>query len=270
MGEYFMDRGRDVLLVIDDLTKHAALYRQVSLLLRRPPGREAFPGDVFYIHSRLLERAAHLAPELGGGSLTALPIVETQAGNISAYIPTNIISITDGQLFLDSQLFYQDQKPSVEVGKSVSRVGGATQAPALKAVARTLKLEYAQFLELEVFTRFGAMIDERSRRSIERGKRIRAVLSQPQLAPLSLGEQVATLVALASGVLERLPLERVDAFRAALPGWLARRSPQVASLTDSSAPLDDSARAQLEASLTELADTLAEPAQARGGAKAED
>jgi len=269
MGEYFMDRGRDVLLVIDDLTKHAALYRQVSLLLRRPPGREAFPGDVFYIHSRLLERAAHLSPELGGGSLTALPIVETQAGNISAYIPTNIISITDGQIFLDSHLFHQDQKPAVEVGKSVSRVGGATQAPVLKAVARTLKLDYAQFLELEVFTRFGAMVDERSRKTIERGKRIRAVLSQPQFAPLSLGEQVATLVALASGGLDRLRLDRLDTFRAALSSWLAQRCPEVASLTDTSSPLDDRVHGELEASLGELVDTLAEsggrPAAAAGG-----
>ncbi len=169
MAEYFMARGRDVLLVIDDLTKHAAAYRQVSLLLRRPPGREAYPGDIFYIHSRLLERAAKLAPERGGGSLTALPIAETQAGNISAYIPTNLISITDGQIYLDPRLFYEDQKPAVDVGKSVSRVGGKTQAPVLKALSESLRLEYAQFLELEVFTRFGTMVDERTRKVIEHG-----------------------------------------------------------------------------------------------------
>ena len=166
-----------MLLVIDDLTKHAAVYRQVSLLLRRPPGREAYPGDIFYIHSRLLERAATLAPERGGGSLTALPIAETQAGNISAYIPTNLISITDGQIYLDPRLFYEDQKPAVDVGKSVSRVGGKTQAPVLKALSESLKLEYAQFLELEVFTRFGTMVDERTRKLIEHGRRIRAVLA---------------------------------------------------------------------------------------------
>ena len=173
-----------MLLVIDDLTKHAAAYRQISLLLRRPPGREAYPGDIFYIHSRLLERAAKLAPERGGGSLTALPIAETQAGNISAYIPTNLISITDGQIYLDPRLFYEDQKPAVDVGKSVSRVGGKTQAPVLKALSESLRLDYAQFLELEVFTRFGTMVDERTRKVIEHGRRIRAVLRQPQFAPL--------------------------------------------------------------------------------------
>ena len=162
---------------IDDLTKHAAAYRQLSLLLRRPPGREAYPGDIFYIHSRLLERAAKLAPERGGGSLTALPIAETQAGNISAYIPTNLISITDGQIYLDPRLFYEDQKPAVDVGKSVSRVGGKTQAPVLKSLSESLRLEYAQFLELEVFTRFGTMVDERTRKVIEHGRRIRAVLA---------------------------------------------------------------------------------------------
>src|SRR6201993_507626 len=191
MAEHFMARGRDVLLVIDDLTKHAAVYRQISLLLRRPPGREAYPGDIFYIHSRLLERAAKLAPEVGGGSLTALPIAETQAGNISAYIPTNLVSITDGQIYLDPSLFYEDQKPAVDVSKSVSRVGGKTQAPVLKALSETLRLEYAQFLELEVFTRFGTMVDERTRKVIEHGRRIRAVLAQPQFVPLSLGEEVA-------------------------------------------------------------------------------
>ena len=171
MAEYFMAKGRDVLLVLDELTKHAAVYRQISLLLRRPPGREAYPGDIFYIHSRLLERAAKLAPERGGGSLTALPIAETQASNISAYIPTNLISITDGQIYLDPRLFYQDQKPAVNVGRSVSRVGGKTQAPVLKSLSESLRLEYAQFLELEVFTRFGTMVDERTRKVIEHGRR---------------------------------------------------------------------------------------------------
>lgn len=253
MAEYFMQRGRDVLLVLDDLTKHAAAYRQVSLLLRRPPGREAYPGDIFYIHSRLLERAARLAPERGGGSLTALPIAETQAGNISAYIPTNLISITDGQIYLDPRLFYEDQKPAVDVGLSVSRVGGKTQAPVLKALSESLRLEYAQFLELEVFTRFGTMVDERTRKIIEHGRRIRAVLAQRQFAPLSLGEQVALLCAVADGVLDAVPLDRIDAFRTGLATWLAERAPDILALGDDAVPLSDAVRARLKASLTALA-----------------
>jgi F-type H+/Na+-transporting ATPase subunit alpha len=256
MAEYFVAHGRDVLLVIDDLTKHAAAYRQVSLLLRRPPGREAYPGDIFYIHSRLLERAAKLAPEAGGGSLTALPIAETQAGNISAYIPTNLISITDGQIYLDPRLFYEDQKPAVDVGKSVSRVGGKTQSPALKSVSESLRLEYAQFLELEVFTRFGTLVDERTRKVIEHGRRIRAVLAQRQFAPLSLGEEVALLCALSDGVLDPLPLEQIDAFRAALASWLAGRCSEVLRLDDTSPPLTEDARGRLKVALTDLMRSL--------------
>jgi len=252
MGEYFMARGRDVLLVIDDLTKHAAAYREVSLLLRRAPGREAYPGDIFYIHSRLLERAAKLAPECGGGSLTALPIAETQAGNISAYIPTNLISITDGQIFLDARLFYEDQKPAVDVGKSVSRVGGKTQAPVLKALSESLRLEYAQFLELEVFTRFGTMVDERTRKVIEHGRRIRAVLGQRQFAPLSLGEEVALLCALSAGVLDGVPLDRIGAFRRALGPWLAAHSPEILALADQAPALSSDARARLTAAVQAL------------------
>jgi len=252
MAEHFMMRGRDVLLVIDDLTKHAAVYRQVSLLLRRPPGREAYPGDIFYIHSRLLERAAKLAPERGGGSLTALPIAETQAGNISAYIPTNLISITDGQIYLDPRLFYDDQKPAIDVGRSVSRVGGKTQAPVLKALSESLRLDYAQFLELEVFTRFGTMVDERTRKVIEHGRRIRAVLGQRQFAPQSLGEQVALLLALAEGLLDDLPLERVEAFRAGLAEWLAGHCPEILAIDDQTPPLADAARARLRDALAAL------------------
>jgi F-type H+-transporting ATPase subunit alpha len=264
MAEYFMARGRDVLLVIDDLTKHAAVYRQVSLLLRRPPGREAYPGDIFYIHSRLLERAAKLAPELGGGSLTALPIAETQAGNISAYIPTNLISITDGQIYLDPRLFYEDQKPAVDVGKSVSRVGGKTQAPVLKALSGSLRLEYAQFLELEVFTRFGTMVDERTRKIIEHGRRIRAALDQRQFAPLALGEQVALLVAVSDGVLDDVPLDQVEAFRAALGPWLTEHCPEIVSLDDRAERLSDDIRARLKASLATLAHSLVQPAERPG------
>ena len=264
MAEYFMMRGRDVLLVLDDLTKHAASYRQVSLLLRRPPGREAYPGDIFYVHSRLLERAAKLSPELGGGSLTALPIAETQAGNISAYIPTNLISITDGQIYLDPGLFYEDQKPAVDVGKSVSRVGGKTQAPVLKALSESLRLEYAQFLELEVFTRFGTMVDERTRKVIEHGRRIRAVLGQRQFAPLSLGEQVALLCAVADGVLDAVPLDRINDFRAGLASWLAEHSPEILALDDEARPLADPVRARLKATMVALAQSLTRTTVAEG------
>ncbi len=256
MAEYFMERGRDVLLVIDDLTKHAAAYRQVSLLLRRPPGREAYPGDIFYIHSRLLERAAKLAPARGGGSLTALPIAETQAGNMSAYIPTNLISITDGQICLDPRLFYEDQKPAVDVGKSVSRVGGKTQAPVLKSLSESLRLQYAQFLELEVFTRFGTMVDEHTRKIIEHGRRIRAVLAQRQFAPLSVGEQVALLCALSDDVLDAVPLDRIDAFRAGLAQWLAEHCSEILLLDDKAKALSDDLHARLTAALVALADSV--------------
>jgi F-type H+-transporting ATPase subunit alpha len=256
MAEYFMDQGRDVLLVLDDLTKHAAAYRQVSLLLRRPPAREAYPGDIFYIHSRLLERAAKFGPERGGGSLTALPIAETQAGNISAYIPTNLISITDGQIYLDPNLFYEDQKPAVDVGKSVSRVGGKTQAPVLKALSESLRLDYAQFQELEVFARFGTMVDDRTRKIIEHGRRIRAILVQRQFAPQPLGVQVALLCALADGVLDLLPLDRVPAFAAALASWLAGAFPEIAALGDDAGPLPEATRARLKDALGKLAKSI--------------
>ena len=261
MAEHFMLAGRDVLLVIDDLTKHAAVYRQVSLLLRRPPGREAYPGDIFYIHSRLLERAAKLSPERGGGSLTALPIDETQAGNMSSYIPTNLISITDGQIYLDPRLFYEDQKPAVDVGKSVSRVGGTTQAPVLKALSESLRLEYAQFLELEVFTRFGTMVDERTRKRIEHGRRIRAVLAQAQYAPLSLGEQVALLTAVAEGILDDLPLDRVDAFRGGLGAWLARDCPGALALDARMAAMPEDLAGPLKTALVALAASINGPAE---------
>ena len=257
MGEYFMAKGRDVLLVIDDLTKHAAVYRQISLLLRRPPGREAYPGDIFYIHSRLLERAAKLGPEEGGGSLSALPIAETQAGNISAYIPTNLISITDGQIYLDRQLFYEDQKPAIDVGKSVSRVGGKTQAAAMKDLAEKLRLEYAQFLELEVFTRFGTMVDERTRKIIEHGRRIRAILGQRQFAPERLGEQLALLLAVGEGVLDALPLGRIDAYRRALPAWLGEHCPAALALDDEAKALAGPLRGRLKEALADLAARIA-------------
>ena len=209
MAEYFSERGGDALLIIDDLSKHAVIYRQLSLLLRNPPAREAYPGDIFYIHSRLLERAAKLSRERGGGSLTALPIAAIEEGNLSAYIPTNLISITDGQIVLDPRLFHEGQKPAVNVGKSVSRVGGKTQSPAMRKLSETLRLEYAQFLELEIFTRFGGMVDERTRNIIEHGRRIRAVLTQPEYEPLSLAHQVALLVAIDEKIIDRIALDRI-------------------------------------------------------------
>jgi len=245
MAEYFRDQGRDALLVIDDLTKHAIVYRQLSLLLRKPPGREAYPGDVFYLHARLLERAAKLSDELGGGSLTALPIAETQAGNLTAYIPTNLISITDGQIYLEPKLFYEGQKPAVNVGMSVSRVGGQTQAPGMKRLVETLKLEYAQFLELEVFTRFGAMVDERTQRTIDHGRRIRAILGQPEYAPRSLAEEVALLLAVHDGKLDPVPLDTVERLKDGLGDWLGSRCPAVVARIDASGTLSDDDRKDL-------------------------
>jgi len=209
IAEYFMEAGRDVLIVYDDLTHHARAYRELSLLLRRPPGREAFPGDIFYIHSRLLERSTHLRKELGGGSLTALPIVETEAQNISAYIPTNLISITDGQIYLSPSLFELGVLPAVDVGKSVSRVGGKAQAASYRAVAGDLKLSYAQFEELETFARFGARLDEDTRKIIEHGQRIRSCLKQPEFSPVSMPAQIAVLLALTAELFDKVPLDRM-------------------------------------------------------------
>ncbi len=209
MAEYFMELGRDVLIVYDDLTRHARSYRELSLLLRRPPGREAFPGDIFYIHSRLLERSTHLREEFGGGSLTALPVIETQAQDISAYIPTNLISITDGQIYLSPRLFEEGVLPAVDVGKSVSRVGGKTQLPAYRAVAGDLRLSYSQFEELETFARFGTRLDEETRKTLERGRRVREVLKQPQYEPIPVPEQIAILLAVISGIFDGLSLDEI-------------------------------------------------------------
>ena len=209
IAEYFMEKGRDVLIVYDNLTQHAEAYRELSLLLRRPPGREAFPGDIFYIHSRMLERATHLSKELGGGSLTALPIIETEAQDISAYIPTNLISITDGQIYLSPLLFELGVLPAVDVGKSVSRVGGEAQWAAYRAVAGDLKLAYAQFEELETFARFGARLDDDTRKIIEHGRRIRACLKQPEYAPISVPAQITVLLALTANLFDPVPLEKM-------------------------------------------------------------
>lgn len=216
IAEYFMAAGRDVLIVYDDLTNHARAYRELSLLLRRPPGREAFPGDIFYIHSRMLERSTHLRHELGGGSLTALPIIETEAEDISAYIPTNLISITDGQIYLSPSLFELGVLPAVDVGKSVSRVGGKAQWAAYRAVAGDLKLAYAQFEELEKFSRFGARLDDDTRKTIEHGRRIRACLKQPTLEPLSVAAQIAMLLALTARLFDDVAMERMTDARHAV------------------------------------------------------
>jgi proton translocating ATP synthase F1 alpha subunit len=256
MAEYFSERGGDALLVIDDLTSHAVIYRQLSLLLRNPPGREAYPGDIFYIHSRLLERAARLCHARGGGSLTALPIAATEEGNISGYIPTNLISITDGQIVLEPRLFQEGQKPAINVGKSVSRVGGKTQAPAMRKLAESLRLEYAQFLELEIFTRFGGMIDEHTRGVIEHGRRIRAVLTQPQYSGLAMPHQVAMLLALNEGMLDSLPLEKVAVLRGSLGHWLNEKDGALIERIRSSGELDDAARASLRRLLGELIENV--------------
>jgi F-type H+-transporting ATPase subunit alpha len=216
IAEYFMQQGRDVLIVYDDLTNHARAYRELSLLLRRPPGREAFPGDIFYIHSKLLERSTHVSDELGGGSLTALPIVETEAQNISAYIPTNLISITDGQIYLSPKLFELGILPAVDVGKSVSRVGGKAQLPAYHSITGNLKLAFSQFEELETFARFGSHLDENTSKIIEHGKRIRACLKQKALQPMSVHAQIFVLLALMDGVFDSVPLEKMPLAEKAL------------------------------------------------------
>ena len=214
MAEYFMSRGKDVLIVYDDLTRHALAYRQISLLLRRPPGREAFPGDIFYVHSRLLERSTRLRPEHGGGSLTSLPIIETEAQNISAYIPTNLISITDGQIYLSPDLFQKGVVPAVDIGKSVSRVGGKAQLPAYRKVAGYLRLSYSQFQELEAFARFGTRLDEKTKKTLRHGRQVREILKQQQFSPLSAAEQIAVLFAVNSGMADLLTISSIASMEA--------------------------------------------------------
>jgi F-type H+/Na+-transporting ATPase subunit alpha len=242
IAESFMEAGRDVLIVYDDLTHHARAYRELSLLLRRPPGREAFPGDIFYIHSRLLERSTHLRPEMGGGSLTALPIIETEAQNISAYIPTNLISITDGQIYLSPSLFELGVLPAVDVGKSVSRVGGKAQRAAYRSVAGDLKLAYSQFEELETFARFGARLDEDNRQVIEHGQRIRACLKQPEFAPVSMPAQISVLLALTANLFDDVPLDRMTAAEQAVRKAAANIPPEVNKRLDKADNLSEADR----------------------------
>ncbi len=242
IAEFFMEAGREVLIVYDDLTHHARAYRELSLLLRRPPGREAFPGDIFYIHSRLLERATHLRPELGGGSLTALPVIETEAQDISAYIPTNLISITDGQIYLSPALFELGVLPAVDIGKSVSRVGGKAQRAAYRSVAGDLKLAYSQFEELESFSRFGARLDEDTLKTIEHGRRIRACLKQPEFSPVSVGAQIALLVALTGGLFDSVPLEEMNPAQDALLEAATRIPVDIRERMDTADKLSDADR----------------------------
>jgi F-type H+-transporting ATPase subunit alpha len=245
MAEYFVEQGRDVLIVYDDLTRHARAYRELSLLLRRPPGREAFPGDIFYIHSRLLERATHLREELGGGSLSAMPIVETEEQNISAYIPTNIISITDGQIYLSPDLFQKGVLPAVDVGKSVSRVGGKTQLPAYHAVAGHLRLSYSQFEELETFARFGTRLDEATLKTLEHGRRIREVLKQPQYQPMSAAEQIAVLLTAAEGIFDELAPHQVAVAEKRIREGATGALPDLCSRIQSGVMIGEEERRQL-------------------------
>lgn len=245
MAEYFMEQGRDVLIVYDDLTRHAQAYRELSLLLRRPPGREAFPGDIFYIHSRLLERSTNMNEQHGGGSLTALPIIETEAQNLSAYIPTNLISITDGQIYLSPDLFQKGMLPAVDVGKSVSRVGGKTQLTAYRAVAGDLRLSYAQFEELEAFSRFSTRLDEETRKTLERGRRVREILKQPQYEPIPVPEQIAVLLAVTGGGFDELPLPQITGAARALRRAVAERLPDLCRRVEAGEGLNDADRITL-------------------------
>ena len=254
MGEEIMESGRDALIIYDDLSKHAWAYRQISLLLRRPPGREAYPGDVFYLHSRLLERAAKLA---AGGSLTALPIIETQANDVSAYIPTNVISITDGQIYLEPDLFNAGVRPALNVGLSVSRVGGAAQTRAMRSVSGRLKLDHAQFRELQAFAQFGTSdLDVATQRQIERGLRANEILKQPQFAPLSLAEEVAVIFALAQGLLDDVPTEKVASFESAFVSYLASNRPELAAKIESERELTDEIDGEVRAAVEDFKETV--------------
>ncbi len=256
IAEYFMYKGKATLVIYDDLTKQAQAYRQMSLLLRRPPGREAYPGDVFYLHSRLLERAAKLSDSMGSGSMTALPIIETQAGDVSAYIPTNVISITDGQIFLSSDLFNSGLRPAINVGISVSRVGGAAQTKAIKKIAGTLKLELAQFDELAAFSQFASDLDEATQKQLGRGKRLRELLKQPQFAPLNLAEQVAIVYAGVKGLIDDVPEEQVTQFARELRDYLKTNKADYISKVQSEKVLSEEAEGMLKEAISEVSTSL--------------
>ncbi len=262
IGEFFRDSGRHALVVYDDLSKHAQSYREISLLLRRPPGREAYPGDVFYLHSRLLERAAKVKKELGGGSLTALPIIETQAGDLSAYIPTNVISITDGQIFLEADLFNQGVRPAINVGNSVSRVGGSAQIKAMRQVAGTLRLDLAQYRELAAFAQFGSDLDPATQRQLSRGKRLTEILKQPQYRPLSVEKQVAIIFAATNGYLDEVAVDKLRQYEEEMYRFLeSRKAGLLASIAEKKT-LDDEIKAQLKDALVEFGKQFAAGAAA--------
>ncbi len=254
MGEYFMEQGKDALIVYDDLSKHAVAYRTLSLLLKRPPGREAYPGDVFYLHSRLLERAANLNEDYGGGSLTALPIIETQAGDVSAYIPTNVISITDGQIFLETELFNSGIRPAVNPGISVSRVGGSAQIKAMKKVSGTLKLEYSQYRELQAFSQFGSDLDADTKNRLAKGERIVAVLKQPQSSPLSVEDQVIIIYAVINNFLKNIPVEKISDFETELFRYIAERHSEITDSIRKNKVLTPENEEALKNVLTEFAE----------------
>jgi F-type H+-transporting ATPase subunit alpha len=245
IGEWFRDNKKHALIVYDDLSKHAVAYRQMSLLLRRPPGREAYPGDVFYLHSRLLERAAKLSDKLGGGSLTALPIIETQAGDVSAYIPTNVISITDGQIYLETDLFYQGIRPAISVGLSVSRVGGAAQPPAIRSAAGSLRLDLAQFRELAAFSQFSSDLDADTQARLARGQLLTELLKQPQYSPLSPWQQVVTILAGTEGAFDNVPIEKVKTAQEALLSQIAQKQKELVKRLGGDQKLSDDDKKQL-------------------------
>ena len=256
MGEHFMYQGKHVLCVYDDLTKQAAAYRAMSLLLRRPPGREAYPGDVFYLHSRLLERSAKVSDELGGGSITALPIIETQAGDVSAYIPTNVISITDGQIFLGTDMFYSGVRPAVDVGLSVSRVGGSAQIKAMKQVAGKLRLELAQYRELAAFAQFGSDLDAATKAQLDRGERLTEMLKQPQYSPLKVEEQVVCLYAGINGYFKRLAVHDVPAFQDALLQYVHGNYANILASIRDTKKLEEDTEKTLQAAILECIDVF--------------
>ncbi|MEA3365165.1 MAG: F0F1 ATP synthase subunit alpha [Candidatus Hydrogenedentes bacterium] len=249
IGEYFMLQGKHALVIYDDLSKHAAAYRQLSLLLRRPPGREAYPGDVFYLHSRLLERAAKLSDERGGGSLTALPIIETQAGDVSAYIPTNVISITDGQIYLESNLFYSGVRPAINPGISVSRVGGNAQVKAMKKVAGTLRLDLAQFRELEAFAQFGSDLDKATQNQLARGERLVEVLKQPQYQPLAVEKQILIIYAATNGYTDGIPVDQVSRYERELYSYFDSQKPELLKTLAETGEMDDALKAKFDDAL---------------------
>jgi F-type H+-transporting ATPase subunit alpha len=256
MAEYFLAKGEDVLIIYDDLSKHAVAYREISLLLRRPPGREAFPGDVFYLHSRLLERACKLNKDYGGGSITALPIIETQAGDVSAYIPTNVISITDGQIYLEPDLFYQGNRPAVNAGLSVSRVGSAAQIKAMKKVAGKLRLEAAQYRELAAFAQFGSDLDKETQAKLERGKRLVEIFKQDQYAPIAVANQVLIFFAATQGLLDNVPVDKISDFEQGLNEYAANNGEEILKEIVAKQELDENLEKQATKLINDFKSTV--------------